>query len=80
MALDLSATLHEAWAQAPEGNVVVRIHLFGIEHAKALESVNLRVLVSKAGIPKPYATEIRKGMRLADYVSLKDARGASGHQ
>jgi len=33
--------------------------------------VNLRELVSAAKIPKPYATEIRKGMRLADHVTLK---------
>ena len=33
--------------------------------------VNLRVLVELAGVPKPYMTEIRKGMRLADYVSIK---------
>jgi hypothetical protein len=71
MARDLATLLHEAWAQAPDGDVVVRIHLFGIQHANALEGVNLRVLVNTAGIPKPYATEIRKGMRLSDYVTLK---------
>jgi len=71
MARDLSRVLHEAWAQAPEGNIVVRIHLFGIQHAEALQGVDLRALVAAAGIPKPYATEIRKGMRLADYVTLK---------
>jgi len=71
MARDLATLLHEAWAQAPEGDVVVRIHLFGIEHADALEGVNLRALVDSAGIPKPYATEIRKGMRLAEHVTLK---------
>ena len=68
---DLVRALHEAWAQAPEGNVVVRVHLFGIAHAKALETVNLKELVAAAEIPEPYATEIRKGIRLADYVTLK---------
>jgi hypothetical protein len=71
MTRDLAALLHEAWAQAPDGDVVVRIHLFGIEHAEALEGVNLRALVGTAGIPKPYASEIRKGMRLAEHVTLK---------
>ena len=69
--MGLSRLLHEAWSQAPEGDVVVRIHLFGIEHARELEGVNLKTLVESAGIPKPYATEIRKGMRLADYVRAK---------
>ena len=68
---DVARALHEAWAHAPEGDVVVRVHLFGIAHAEALEGVNLRELVSAAKIPKPYATEIRKGMRLADHVTLK---------
>ena len=70
MARDLSRVLREAWEQAPDGDVVVRIHLFGIEHAEALGDVSLRDLVESAGIPKPYATEIRKGMRLADFVTL----------
>jgi hypothetical protein len=68
---NLARALHDAWAQAPEGDVVVRVHLFGITHSEALEGVNLRELVAAAEIPKPYATEIRKGMRLADYVTLK---------
>ena len=47
------------------------IHLFGIRHADALWEVDLPELVAAAGVPKPYATEIRKGMRLAEYVSIK---------
>lgn len=68
---DLVRALHDAWSQAPEGDIVVRVHLFGIENAEALTGVNLKDLVADAEIPAPYATEIRKGMRLADYVSLK---------
>ncbi len=71
MVRDLSSALREAWADAPEGDVVVRIHLFGIRHAEALAGTNLGALVRSAGIPGPYTTEIRKGMRLADYVTLK---------
>lgn len=71
MLRDLSGVLHDAWAQAPEGEIVVRIHLFGIKYADELQGVDLRALVDAAEIPKPYATEIRKGMRLADYVTLK---------
>jgi hypothetical protein len=71
MAMDLATLLREAREHAPEGEVVVRIHLFGIQYAHELDGVNLRGLVKTAGIPTPYATEIRKGMRLADYVTLK---------
>lgn len=68
---DLARSLREARERASEGNIVVSIHLFGIEHAEELQGENLRDLVAAAGIPKPYATEIRKGMRLAEHVTLK---------
>jgi hypothetical protein len=68
MRSDLVRALREAWADAPRGEVVVRVHLFGIDHAEELEGLSLPELVAAAGIPKPYATEIHKGMRLAEYV------------
>jgi hypothetical protein len=68
---DLSKLLHEAWADAPEGDIVVRIHLFGIDHADGLDGVDLKALADAAGIPTSYATEIHKGMRLADYVKRR---------
>lgn len=71
MSRSLESLLKEAWQQAPSGDVVVRIHLFGIDHAKELQGINLNTLVAAAGIPGPYATEIRKAMRLAEYVVRK---------
>jgi len=50
---------------------VVSIHLFGIKWAAELIHVSLPDLVSRANINAPYATEIRKGMNLAPYVTLK---------
>jgi hypothetical protein len=44
----LARGLHDAWAQAPEGDVVVRVRLFGIAHAEALEGVSLAELVAQA--------------------------------
>lgn len=68
---NLVRLLREAWADAPAGQIVVRIHLFGIRHARELEGVNLKALAEAAGVPVTYATEINKGMRLADWVDLK---------
>ena len=48
-----------------------RIHLFGIRHAQELRGVSLKELVREARIPASYHTEIHKGMRLAEYVTLK---------
>ena len=50
---------------------VVAIHLFGIEHARALATVSLPALLAKAGMPDSYKTELRKGMNLAPYVALR---------
>jgi hypothetical protein len=67
----LIRALRDAREQAPDGDVVVRIHLFGIRHARQLQGVDLKALTQAAGVPTTYATEIRKGMRLADWVTLK---------
>ncbi len=71
MANDLGARLRDARERAATGDVMVRIHLFGIEHAAELEGVDLKELARSAGIPESFATEIRKGMRLAPYVVLR---------
>ena len=44
---------------------------FGIEHAERLDGVNRKELCALAGISENWATEIHKGMRLADYVTLR---------
>jgi len=46
------------------------IHLFGIEYADQIGSAATQVAIS-AGIGEPYGTEIRKGMKLAEFVTLK---------
>ena len=56
---------------APAGDKVVRITLFGIQHAGLLKSVNVHDLAEQAGIGRASGTELRKGIRLADYVQLK---------
>lgn len=69
--LALVRPLREAYRDAPEGDVMLRIHLFGIRFAEQLEGVNLKELADAAEVPESFATEIRKGMRLADHVTLK---------
>jgi hypothetical protein len=68
---DLSEQLRAAIEAAPKGDRVVTINLFGIEHAARLEGVNLRDLAGRAGIQKSFGTEIRKGVRLANFVQIK---------
>ena len=65
---ELATELHDAVLRAPEGDIVVSIHLFGIRRARELQGVSLKDLVKAARIPQSYHTEIHKGMRLAEYV------------
>lgn len=68
---DLARSLRDARDLAPRGQVVVRIHLFGIAYARQLEGIDLAALAREAGVPETFATEIHKGMRLAEFVTLK---------
>jgi hypothetical protein len=67
----LAHALRDAYAKAPKGDKAVTIHLFGIRHARELDGQNLHKLAERAGISDTYGTELRKGVRLAEYVILK---------
>lgn len=68
---ELTRALRDAVLGAEDGNKVVAIHLFGIRYAEALDGRNLTELVDRAGLGKSWVTEIRKGVRLAEFVTLK---------
>lgn len=68
---ELVEELRHSVENAPKGDRVVSIHLFGIRHAKVLNGMNLHDLAERAGIGRSFATELRKGVRLADHVTLR---------
>ncbi|WP_133256042.1 HTH-like domain-containing protein [Rhodopseudomonas palustris] len=72
-ASELADELRKAYAASEDGNKVVSIHLFGIRRANELDGQSCKDIAVLAGIPDSYATEIRKGMRLAPYVSVREA-------
>ncbi|GFE63249.1 HTH-like domain-containing protein [Litoreibacter roseus] len=57
---------------ASAGMVATTIHLFGIRYANSLSELSIRDICKIAGIPVSYVTEINKGIRLANHVSLKE--------
>jgi hypothetical protein len=67
---DLVEELRQACAAAPKGEKVVTIHLFGIRNAERLKGTNLQELAERAGIGASFGTELRKGVRLAEFVRL----------
>lgn len=51
---------------------VTAIHLFGIRYAEELAALSVPAILERAGMRASYATEIRKGMKLAQYVTVRD--------
>lgn len=50
---------------------MTNVHLFGIKYAKELVGVNLGDLSVAATGKESFKTEIRKGMKLSQFVELK---------
>ncbi|QQN75038.1 hypothetical protein [Croceicoccus sp. YJ47] len=69
---EIADELRNACRSAKKGDTVVTIHLFGIEHAERLKGMDLKALAARAGISETYGTELRKGVRLADYVKITE--------
>ena len=68
---ELADKLREMYDNAPEGEKVVQIHLFGIIYADALARFSPNAVVQRAGISSSYGAEVHKGRNLAKYVELK---------
>ena len=65
--------LREMYDEAPEGERVTSIHLFGIKYADEIGSMPLQELVDRAGLPSSYPREISKMIKLAKYVKLRQS-------
>ena len=50
-----------------------RYTYFGIKYAKDLADLDIKAVVKVAGLSESYGTEVRKGMKLARYVTLKSS-------
>lgn len=49
-----------------------QVHLFGVIYATELAQMPLSEIAVRAGISENYKTEIRKGIKLAKYVKVRD--------
>ena len=69
--IQLAKTLADMYTNAPKGDKVTMIHLFGIRYAADIavcgDSVTKIVELSKIG--NAYVTEVHKGIRLSKYVT-----------
>ena len=68
---EAAAHLERMYNSAPSNEKAVRVHLFGIKYAEDLDGLSVSTVVETAGVRESYCTEVRKGMKLARYVTLK---------
>lgn len=71
---ELGTKLSEMYNDAPKGDSVAMIHLFGIKYAKEIKESDYskKDIITQSGISTSYLTELTKGVKLADYVIPKN--------
>lgn len=66
---EAAAKLAEMYRKGAASNEqTTQIHLFAITYADQIEGMSLPEILSRAGMPESYKTELRKGIKLAKYV------------
>lgn len=70
---ELGQKLNDMYNNAPNGEKVAMIHLFGIKYADQIKKHNLstKEIAKEADIKESYVAEISKGIKLAKYVKAK---------
>lgn len=70
---DLAKKLYNMYTNAPSGDQVAHIHLFGIMYADFINRNHYKIseLVALSGINQSYSTEVSKGIKLSKYVVAK---------
>lgn len=70
---ELGIKLNEMYNNAPKGDAVAMIHLFGIRYANEIKQSNYskKDIIEQSGISSSYLTELTKGVKLAEYVVPK---------
>ena len=64
----LGVKLKDMYDNAPIGEKVAMIHLFGIIYSKEIKLAGVKNIIDESGISSTYVTEVSKGMRLSKYV------------
>ena len=69
-AAQILSSMYHAGKTAARGRATTAIHLFGIKYANDLSQLPIGEILHRAGISHTYHTEVRKGVRLAEYVAV----------
>jgi len=70
---DLAQKLNDMYFNAPQGEKVSMIHLFGIKYSEEIKEceASTKEIAKAAEINESYGTEISKGVKLGHYVDVK---------
>ena len=73
MKQDLAQKLNSMYHNAPQGEKVLMIHIFGIKYSEDIKvcGASAKEIAISANINESYGTEIQKGIKLAKYVDIK---------
>ena len=71
--LQLAKILNKMYLDAPNGETIAMIHLFGIMFGELIKENNYSItkIVKLSKINESYKTEVNKGVNLSKYVELK---------
>ena len=70
---ELGNVLAVMYGNAPQGEQVAHIHLFGIKYGRIIKSNAYKSteIIKASGLNDSYATEVSKGIKLSKYVVPK---------
>jgi len=70
---ELADILFHMRRDAPNGEISTMVHLFGIRYVDEIGECGASVnkIVELSNVPDSYYVEVRQGMRVARYVSLR---------
>ncbi|MCW5722108.1 MAG: hypothetical protein KIS86_13290 [Devosia sp.] len=72
MTIDAAAQiLARRYEQAPRGNKVTQLYLFGIQYAEHIGNFSMAELAVRAGLSKSMGAELNKAVNLAEFVRMK---------
>ena len=79
---ELADILTRMYLDAPKGQATTMIHLFGVRYVDEIRDCegSVEEIVRQSEIPDSYNREVRKGMRLAHYVSVRSDCDSANRQ
>lgn len=69
--VDMLTLLKRTYEDAPRGEQVTAVLMFGIKYADLVELYGVNRLVTESGLPFGYAPELAKAIKLSKYVKIR---------